>query len=67
MKREPLTLAEEEPEVTTATRAVREQGFQSVQCDIPADLTIAQYRSSRRAVAARRRARRRLIHAFLRR
>lgn len=38
--------------MTTATRAVREQGFEPVQCDIPAELTIAQYRSSRRAAGA---------------
>jgi hypothetical protein len=41
--------------MTTATRAVREQGFEPVQCDIPAELTIEQYRSSRRAAVRRRR------------
>ena len=52
--------------MTTATRAVREQSFQPVQCDIPAELTIDQYRSSRRAAVQRRR-RRRLLPPFLRR
>jgi hypothetical protein len=53
--------------MTIATRAVREQGFEPVQCDIPTELTIAQYRSSRRAAVRRRRARRSLIAALLRR
>ena len=49
--------------MTTATRAVREQGFEPVQCDIPAELTIAQSRSSRRAAGGppRQPKRRRLL------
>ena len=51
--------------VTTATRAVREQAFQTLQCDIPAELTIAEYRNRRRS--RDRRARRRRIAALIRR
>jgi hypothetical protein len=35
--------------MTAATRNVREQSFQPVECDIPPGLTIAEYRSQRRA------------------
>jgi hypothetical protein len=52
--------------MTTATRAVREQGFQTLECDIPSELTIAEYRTRRRR-AATRRARRRLLTGWLRR
>ena len=38
--------------MTTATRAVREQGFQPLECDIPAELTIDQYRDSRRRLTS---------------
>jgi hypothetical protein len=52
--------------MTTATRAVREQGFQPLECDIPRELTIAEYRK-RRQPAISRRPRRRRIADFLRR
>ena len=34
--------------MTTATRTVREQSFEPLECDIPPELTIAEYRSRRR-------------------
>ena len=34
--------------MTAATRTVREHSFQPVECDIPPELTIAEYRSQRR-------------------
>jgi hypothetical protein len=53
--------------MTTATRAVREQGFQPLECDIPAELTIDQYRDSRRRRAGMRRPRRRRLTSLIRR
>ena len=47
--------------MTTATRAVREQGFQPLQCDIPVELTIEEYRDRRRREGAGRRPRRRRL------
>jgi hypothetical protein len=35
--------------MTTATRTVQKQSFQLIECDIPPELTISQYRSQRRA------------------
>jgi hypothetical protein len=34
--------------MTPATRTVRDQSFQPLECDIPPELTIAEYRSQRR-------------------
>jgi hypothetical protein len=34
--------------MTTTTRTIREQGFQPLECDIPAGLTIAEYRARHR-------------------
>jgi len=51
--------------LTTATRAVREQAFQPLECDIPTGLTIAEYRSRRRR--RERRSQRRRIAALVRR
>jgi hypothetical protein len=34
--------------MTAAKRAVREQSFEPLECDIPPELTIAEYRSRRR-------------------
>jgi hypothetical protein len=53
--------------MTTATRAVRDQSFQPLECDIPNELTIAEYRDRRRPPSARRPRRRRRIAALLRR
>ena len=44
--------------MTTATRAVREQGFQPLECDIPKELTISEYRKRRRPPIERPRRRR---------
>jgi hypothetical protein len=52
--------------MSTATRAVREQGFQPLECDIPRELTIAEYRKRRQRLAARSPRRLRLA-ALLRR
>jgi hypothetical protein len=52
--------------MTRATHAVREQGFQPLHCDIPAELTIDEYRDSRRRPSPRR-ARRRRLAGLLRR
>jgi hypothetical protein len=41
--------------MTTATRTVREQSFQPLECDIPPELTIAEYRSQRRDRSRERR------------
>ena len=41
--------------MTTATQAVREHSVHTVHCDIPADLTIAEYRDRRRRRPKRRR------------
>jgi hypothetical protein len=51
--------------MTTATRAVRDQGFQPLECDIPRELTIAEYRKRRRPPVGR--PRRRRLAALLRR
>jgi hypothetical protein len=34
--------------MTAATRTAREHSFQPLECDIPPELTIAEYRSKRR-------------------
>jgi hypothetical protein len=41
--------------MTAATRTVREKGFEPLECDIPPELTIEQYRSRRRESPRRRR------------
>jgi hypothetical protein len=54
--------------MTRATRAVREQGFEPLECDIPPELTIAEYRSRRRVrPRERRRQPRSRLAALLRR
>jgi len=54
--------------MTSATRAIREQGFEPVECDIPPELTIAEYRSRRRErPRERRRSTRVRISLLLRR
>jgi hypothetical protein len=53
--------------VTTATRAVRDQGFQPLECDIPAGLTIDEYRNRRRPRAKKTQPRRRRLTALIRR
>jgi hypothetical protein len=49
--------------MTAATRNIREQSFQPLECDIPPELTIAEYRSQRRERPRERRrfARSRLV------
>ncbi len=39
--------------MTATTQTVRDQGVMVVECDIPAELTIAEYRASRRHEATR--------------
>jgi hypothetical protein len=53
--------------MTTATRAVREKAFQPLECDIPSELTIAEYRDRRRPPVERRRPRRTRLSSLLRR
>jgi hypothetical protein len=54
--------------MTASTRSVREQGFEPLACDIPADLTIAEYRSRRRdRPRDRRRNARSLLSRLIRR
>jgi hypothetical protein len=52
--------------MTTATRAVREKSFQPLECDIPSELTIAEYRNGRRPATGRPPRRRRLSLLFRR-
>ena len=40
--------------MTTTTRTVQEQAFRPLECDIPVELTIAEYRSTRQDRAAGR-------------
>lgn len=40
--------------MTTTTQAIREQGVMVVECDIPTELTLTQYRARRVAAKPRR-------------
>jgi hypothetical protein len=42
------------------TQTIRDQGFNTLECDIPDGMTLAQYRASRARRAARQTRRRRL-------
>jgi hypothetical protein len=52
--------------MTTATHTVREKGFKPLECDIPSELTIAEYRDRKRP-NTRPRTRRRRLADLLRR
>ena len=41
--------------MTTTTQTIREQGVMVVECDIPAELTLTQFRARRIAAKPRRR------------
>ena len=38
---------EPDPNMTATTETVRDRGFRTLECDIPADVTIREYRASR--------------------
>jgi hypothetical protein len=40
--------------MTATTKTVQDRGVMVVECDIPAHLTIAQYRAQRRSASSRR-------------
>jgi hypothetical protein len=46
--------------MTRATQTIREQGFSTLECDIPDGMTLAHYRASRARRAAQQSRRRRL-------
>jgi hypothetical protein len=41
--------------MTTTTQTVRDQAFRALECDVPEELTLAQYRAARARPARRRR------------
>jgi hypothetical protein len=46
--------------MTPTTQTIRDQGFNTLECEIPDGMTLAQYRASRARRAARQSRRRRL-------
>ena len=42
-----MSTHETDAEMTTTTDALRDTSFRTVECDIPAELTIGQYRAAR--------------------